>query len=676
MRWKGLLACLSFALCVAAQAKNPDVVLISLDTFRADRLKPWGGPADLAPNLNALAATGTVFTSCFTPAPITLPAHATLLTGLYPSRTGLHDNGFGRLDPGVMTLAQIFQAKGYRTQAVLASAVLASRHGLDKGFSRYDDGVGPTGVRAAAQVTDRALAALRSGGDAPLFLWVHYYDTHEPYSSPEAFANRSGGNAYNAAVTYVDSEVGRLLKALKPGTLVAVVSDHGEALGDHGELTHGSLLFQPTVHVVCVLAGPGAETGRVVQTPCDLADLAPTLARWALGKDAFLATEGKDLLAPPAKVHEGERTFPLETWLPYDQFRWSPLVGVTDGRFKWIRGASDRLYDLVADPGELHDLAADPPAAAMALKADLQTIPEKAPAASQLDPALLGLGYSPAPGGSLAGKKLPDPNNQTAVLKLIAQGRLKRFVGDGAGAAELFRDAVEKDPGNPSALFELGETLRRNGDASGAAKALDKAVAISPTLPEAWIARGHIYVAAEKPADAVRCYEKALALAPDAVSALNPLAAYYLDQNQPDMAFPLIHRAIASGIADTTTYLMQGRIHLVQNRQQDAEKDFTTALLLSSNPQQTLKDEADIYMIRKLYEQGLRLYDEGIERYPAFAPNYLTLATYHLQADEPEQALALFKRALACDMDAATRAHVQELISDLEAALKSGSSAQ
>jgi arylsulfatase A-like enzyme/Tfp pilus assembly protein PilF len=648
-----------------AWGRDPDVVLISLDTFRADRLAPWGGAKEVAPRLNALAARGTVFTGCWTPSPITLPAHATLLTGYGPAGTGLHDNGAGRLPKDVPTLAEALAQRGYRTHAVVASRILASRFGLDRGFAVYDDQVGPTLVRAATQVTDRGLAALKAPRQQPLFLFLHYYDTHEPYPAPDAFRHRFSSSAYDAAAAYVDSEVGRLLGGLREGTLVAVVSDHGEALGEHGELTHGVLLHLPTLRAVFFLAGPGVEAGKAMRDSCSLADVSATLlGRLAPGKPAP-GSDGRDLLAP-AGPSRSPKPLLLEAWLPFNQFRWCPLLGVTDGQYLWVRGRRDSLFDVKTDPRESRDLSAAPPEAALRLMQLLPALPASSPQTGPVDEAIRGLGYAPVPGGSLKGSDLPDPRDRTDILKLMATARLDRSLDNLDRAARLYGQAASQDPRNPSALFEWGETLRRSGKLKEALAALDRAIAAAPAMAEAWTAKGHALVTLEKPEEAARCYETALALAPDAIEALNPLAAWFLDQNQPDKAFPLLDRAEAGGFANADTFLMQGRIHLIQNRREEAIADFETALQLSQDPRRTLKAEGDIFMLRGWVAEGIRGYEEGIRRHPDFAPNYLTLGSFFLTVEEPAKALPLFKKALACDLDPDTRKNVADIVADLE----------
>jgi len=653
-----------------AAAAKPTVVLITLDTFRADRLAAWGGPPSLTPELNALAARGVVYTGCFTPAPVTLPAHATALTGCSPLRTGLVDNGQGTLSPKVPALAESFAAAGYRTGAVVASDVLRSRYGLNRGFQLYDDGVGAVGFRDAADVTDRALRFLKAAPE-PAFLWAHYFNTHEPYLAPPEY-DRRGTTPYDRAAAYEDAQVGRLLKGLPPGTVVAVISDHGESLGEHREETHGNTLYQAAVKVVCLFASPALAPGKDARL-CSLADLAPTLASLA-GLRPAAGTDGRDLRLP---AEARPRPVPLMTLLPYYLYRWRPLVGVTDGRFKWVRGRADRLFDLAADPGETRDLAASAPEAAVTLQASIPAVPE-GPSPAGVDPALRGLGYLPAPGGDpRAAGHLADPEDQLEVLSWMRHAQQLRTAGNLKEAIALYQRAVKTDPGSPSGLFDLGETLRRDGQFQPAIVALDRALAISPRLSAAWVSKGHALLGLTKVEEAATCYRKALELSPDSIDALNPVAAYYLDKNSPGEAFPLLDRALAAGVADTQTYLMLGRIHLIQGKDEEARKDFFSALQLSTDPRSTLKQEADAYMMRQKYEEGVARYAEGIRKFPDFADNYLVLGTWYLQgdkvqADNVEKALTLFRKALDCPMKPEDRARAEAIVRDLEALVAQG----
>lgn len=654
-------------------AEKPNIVLISLDTFRADRLAAWGGPSKLAPNLNALAAKGSVYTACFAPAPVTLPSHATLLTGAFPELTGLRDNGFGHLAKDVPTLAEVLAGRGYSTAAIVAAPVLEHRYGLSRGFASYDDALGPVVSRKASEVTDRALAKLRAPRRGPLFLWVHYFDTHFPYEAPAAFKYASAESLYDRAASYVDSEVGRLLKALPEDTIVAVVSDHGEALGDHGELTHGVFLFQCTIHAVCFLQGPGVPAGKTCTAPASLADVARTLALLAGAPASSLRGDGIDLVALAQGGSAPPRWFPLEAWVPYSQYRWHPLFGVTDGRYKWVRGQVDRLYDLSADPQESRDLAAAPPAGAKALKAKLPATPSAAPSVGQVDPALLGLGYAPAPGGRFDPASLPDPHDKVATLLDIAKAKEERVSGQLEKAAARLSDATRRDQGNPAAWFEYGETLRRAGRPAEAVGALDRSLAIAPELYEGWTAKGHALAVQGKVDEAARCYQKALSIQPAYTPAVNAAAATHLGLRNLDKAAPLIDRAVASGIADANTYLLQGQVRLLQGKGQQAAKSFETAVRMSPHAEKTLNQVAEIYLEHQQVEAGERACREGIARYPAYAPNYLLLGSHLLQMNRPAEALPLFKKALGCELDPGTRERVSEVVRKIEAARGSAS---
>ena len=367
----------------------------------------------------------------------------------------------------------------------------------------------------------------------------------------------------------------------------------------------------------------------------------------------------------------------MEAWPPFSQYRWHPLFGITDGRYKWVRGRADRLYDLSTDPGESKNLANAPPAAALVLKAKFSPPPAAAPSEGRVDPALLGLGYAPAPGGRFDPATLPDPyDGKAAILQDIAQARAERNSGRLDQAAARLKLDTERDAGDPFLWFEFGETLRRAGKSTEAASALGRAVAISPQFFQAWAAMGHALVAQRKNNEAARCYEKALALQPDFTLALNPLAACYFSQNEMDRANALLDRAVSSGIADSRTYLLRANLRLVHRRNEDAAKDFEVAVRLSAQPEKTLNEEADIYMEEQQAEAGQRLYLDGIRRYPTYAPNYLGMGSYFLQMDRPEQALPYFKKALDCDLDPRTRERVQDTIRKLDAAVGPAHSAQ
>jgi arylsulfatase A-like enzyme/Flp pilus assembly protein TadD len=370
--WPGLLA-LGLVSCargpVSGDLAGWNVLLITIDTLRADRLGFMGYDGVETPVLDDLAASGVVFDGAVSSAPVTLPAHATILTGLYPPAHGALDNGFYSLPEGVPTLATILKEEGYDTAAVIGAYVLVDRAGLDAGFDVYDDEFTKPRLRGqayrerrAAEVTAKAAAWLESrSSKAPFFLWAHYFDPHAPYDPPEPYATRYRLRRYEGEIAYTDELIGRLLEAVHAAgeldrTLVVVTADHGEAFGDGGEMTHGMLLRGSTLRVPLVLAAAGRlAKGRRVAEVVGTADVTPTILD-LLGVSGPGDVHGISLLPAIRGERREEHYVYSETRLPTDEFGWSMLAGVRGDRWAWVRAPRPELYDLEADPGESNSL--------------------------------------------------------------------------------------------------------------------------------------------------------------------------------------------------------------------------------------------------------------------------------------------------------------------------------
>jgi arylsulfatase A-like enzyme len=651
--------CVLFALTLvlSAQEKKPNILLISLDTFRADKLQAYGAKNNIAPNLNNFAKEAQVYTHSMTPAPLTLPAHATLLTGCYPGRTALFDNGVGVLSPSVKTLPEVLRDNGYATRAFISASVLKSRYGLSRGFDIYDDEVGPNQRRIGGDVTERAFAFLTEKKTKPFFLWVHYFDTHVPYFA--LTGDTPVMEDYDKAVTYVDGLVKRLFDALPPNTITIVVSDHGEALGDHGELTHGILMYQPTTSVVIMVKGDNLAPS-IVKDFRTLADIAPTIYK-------ITGIDIKNLDGKPLDVND-RRILPLSNLLPLNQYRWKPLFGAADGRYKWIKGDKLKLFDLQKDPNETTDISNIAPKESLALKKSIPAF-ESAYRTMTLS-SFSGLGYlSGVPQSDVEIDKLKDPEKMLKVFEKIDKVRVLRDNQDWETSAALIKETLPLDPLNPTLLFGMGDSLRHLNKNEEGLTYLEEALKISPALAPAWVSKGYIYVAMEKRDEAAKCFQKALGYDEDLIDALNCLAAYYLDLNKPESAFPLIESAMKRGIANADTHLMQGRIHLIKDQVVEAKKDFGTALNISDDPKVTLKAVGDIYLIRGYKEAGMKILQEGIKTYPDFPANYLTLGTIYLSDENYSAALIVFTRALKCPLSPADKENVTQIVEELRKGL-------
>ncbi len=365
-----LLACNRVGLAPAARGGEvPSVLLVTIDTLRADHVGAYGAKDVSTPHLDRLAGEGVRFEQAIAPTPITLPSHASLMTGQYPPRHGVRHNGVYVLGTRHPTLAERFAAAGHRTGAVVGAIVLAEHFGLARGFSHYDDRIAGGGSslsgfpeRRASDVTDRALAWLEQG-EGPYFLWVHYYDPHAHYAAPEPHASRFADRPYDGEIAYVDAELGRLLEAVErrdDDTLVAVTSDHGEGLGEHGEKTHSILLYDSVLRVPLLVRGPGVAAGKVIEDVVSLVDVAPTLLGLS-GLDPLPDVEGQDLSkrlltgAAPDAGGAARGWAYAESLVAHMTMGWSPLQAIRDRTHHYVHSPNPELFVLDADPQQLED---------------------------------------------------------------------------------------------------------------------------------------------------------------------------------------------------------------------------------------------------------------------------------------------------------------------------------
>ncbi len=489
MRQLLLLVSLALAGCARpAPARPVSVLLVTIDTLRADRVGAYGDTAARTPQLDALAREGVLFERAFSPVPLTLPAHATILTGLLPPEHGVRGNGAFALGAAPATLAETLKLRGLETAAFVGAFPVARRFGLARGFDVYDDAIERAAglhfdfaERRADRVVDATLGWL-AGRSGPVFVWVHLYDPHAPYDPPAAFRDL---DPYRGEVAFADAQLGRLFAAWDARStawVTAVASDHGEAFGEHAEESHGLFVYDTTLHVPLLLRGKGVAAGLRVATPVGLADLAATLtdlagAPFAQGKSLarFWRPKRKDVTAEEAPLY-------AETLAPRLDFGWSDVRAWRDGRYKYVRAPRAELYDVEADPGETHDLAALEPVVAERLAARLEAaLARMGDAESRRGPdpeaaeRLRALGYVQGPGGR---GSAADPKDRVEIARLIA-----RATGPFRGPTEvaaLYADLARRDPENPLVNFRLADALLRAGRTREAAVVFRRVVAAGP----------------------------------------------------------------------------------------------------------------------------------------------------------------------------------------------------
>jgi arylsulfatase A-like enzyme/Flp pilus assembly protein TadD len=493
------------------------VILVSIDTLRSDRLPAYGYDGVDTPALDRLARESVLFERAYSHLSLTLPSHATILTGLLPIDHGVRDNlGYGVPEDAPL-LQRILGARGYATGAAVSSYVLRSSTGIARGFDEYDDeiaavsGVEIGGLQRPGDATlERALRWLERHRDRPFFYFFHIYEPHSPYDPAPPFAAR-GRDPYDGEVAEADAVIGRLIAALErlevwDRALVVLLSDHGEGLGDHGEIEHEVLLYREMLQVPLMIKLPGsARAGTRVEVPVQLVDVAPTILA-ALGVPAPPAVRGADLLAPggpPARPVFSESIYPRL------HFGWSDLASIIEGRHHYIHGPDPELYDLVADPRETDDLIGSQGERAAQLAAELERYDRTIAPPSAVDPEterrLASLGYL---GGAISDRAVtadgprPDPKARIHVLEDLGRAASLLAAGRLLEAAAAYREVLDDEPQMAYAWEQLGKSLRRAERLEEARDALARAFEVSGgspsvalSLAELELARGDLEAA-------------------------------------------------------------------------------------------------------------------------------------------------------------------------------------
>lgn len=495
------------------------LVLVTVDTLRPDRVGAYGYAAARTPALDAVARSGVRFDRAFATAPITLTSHASLLTGLYPPGHGARHNGM-RLAAGTPTLAAHLRRHGFATGAFVAAFPLDRRFGLDAGFDVYGDRLprrpdGRPGVeRPAGEVVAEATAWWQGVRAERRFLWVHLFEPHAPYGDPAATPGRSPRERYDDEVAASDRAVGRLLEALGPAaadTLLVVASDHGEAFGEHGELTHSLFVYDTTLRVALLARGPGLPAGLAVADPVALIDVTPTCTR-LLGVPP-LDGDGIDLAPAFAGRTLAPRDLYAESFAPLLDFGWSPLRAIRSGPWKAIEAPRAELYDLAADPGESSPREEARTLAGLLSRmtrfgsASIDPVPGGDPEARS---RLAALGY--LQGGSLRHGARPDPKDRRQLAARIATA----FSGEVQGGAlrALLERIAREDPGNGQVRQRLGYALIEEGRAREAEGHFREAIAARIPSADPYLGLARCLAARGAARDALETLRRAAVVEP------------------------------------------------------------------------------------------------------------------------------------------------------------------
>ena len=599
----------SSGVSVAARTK-PSILLVTLDTTRADAIGPDAEGVE-TPSFNAVAARGLRFRQAYATVPETLPSHSSMMTGVYPAGHGVHENA--RYLPGTLPVAaERLKQAGYRTAAFVSSFALSRRFGLARGFDLYDDVFGgDRSERTARETTDAVLAHLtQADAPQPLFLWVHYYDPHAPYTPPEPYRSKYARDPYRGEVAAMDEQIGRLVQAFERragGTAaIAIVGDHGEGRGDHGEAQHGNLLYNATMHVPLVLAGPHVTAG-VSDTPVSTRRIFHTLLDWAGQQTDHSLFEQEAAVAEPVLG---------EAMKPFLEYGWQPQTMLVTGRYKAILAGKIEAYDLTADPAESRNLGSAINLSASVRKA-LEDYPvpspdmARAPAAldDEAKRRLASLGYVSAGAAPVVRKDAPRPADMTGLLATIDQASGLFVAGQYARAIPLFETILASDPHNLDAALRLATAHSSLGQEAQAVAAFQRAAAIAPGSQDVRTYLALHYARTSDWPRAVPLLEQVVGESPDRLTAVEALATLQarageqaMDQGRTDAAIAAFERARTLVPSAFKNDLELGVLYLAARRYEDARRaldrvpashpDYPMALFKRAQVS-VLLDEAD-----------------------------------------------------------------------------------
>ena len=586
----------------APAAPRPSVLLVTLDTTRADRLGCYGSAAGLTPFLDEFAGKSTLFSRCESAVPLTLPSHVSILSGALPLRHGVRVNVEMGVPPALPLLADEFSRAGYRTGAFISASVLLKRYGLDRGFETYDDSFYDTlkkgHQKAPAEHTlSRALEWIRHQA-GPWFCWVHLFDPHVPYAAPEPFGTRYKDRPYDGEIAYMDAQLRSFWEALsaRPGSgdlVVVICADHGEGLGDHGEMDHGVFIYQSTMHVPLLIRTPGQAAGGRVDALVGLVDVAPTV--WELAGLPAPAVDGRSLAPLLRGGSLPERPLLLESMDGLLTYGWAPLYGVAGGREKYILAPKAELYDLAADPAERDNLVSACPARALALRGEIlaaqRTIRTAAPVVPKVGATpeelrqLASLGYI---GGTFSPTAASnrDPKDLIDLQKPILDANLLLSEGKPRDALPLLARISARDPKNPFVLFLTGQAYS-GSDPARAIAAWKEAVRCDPSYHMAWTEWVVMLLNQGKVEEAARVAGAGLASCRDRLGVLHVALAEkaFLDGAPEAAVLGPLSEALELNPDLARAYLLRAQVHLRAGDQAAAEADLQAVWQHASVPE-------------------------------------------------------------------------------------------
>ena len=623
--------------------ENLNVILITIDTLRADRVSSYGSKDVVTPALDGFANEGVRFANAASTVPFTLPAHTSILTGLYPPGHGVRENVGYTVGEELTTLAEALAARGWSTAGFVSSFVLDSRWGIAQGFDHYHDDFDLSAFNETPNLSEvqrsgpETIAAAETwieerDNEAPFLLWLHLYDPHDPYTPPEPYLSRHPGRPYDGEVAYTDGLIGgfrRFLeeRGLLDDSLVILTGDHGEGLGDHGESSHGFFIYDSTIHVPLIIRPPGGIAGgRVVDTAVSHVDLYPTVLD-AVGIEMPQPVHGESLTAflrgedPPM-----DREVYSESLYPLLHYGWAPLRSVRTDQYKLISAPRPEIYDLVTDPRERQDLAAAKPV----LVTDLET--RLTELRSVID---LGEG-SDAPS--------PDLDPQT-LAQLQALGYA---AGQGGVSIDEEEDRSRADPKDRIGVHRTvmrAQTQMQN-DAPAARKALEGVLKLDDGVLDAHQMLGQLAVMDRDFDSALGHFGRALELEPEHRNALQGMASSYRALGQSEEALVGFRRLLEIAGADTGASIAIADIEFDRGDLDAAAETLKQATATTEAPALISNKLGEVRAEQGRFDEAMALFKEATEDNEVFASPYFNLAVLYEERGNLREAVSNYEKAI------------------------------
>ncbi len=672
-------SCLFMIFCQVLFAhSNKDILLITLDTTRADHLPMYGYPLNTTPFLNELSQQGTLFLRAYTPVPLTLPAHTTLFTGMLPIEHHVRTNVNGHLSEELLTVAEILKQNGYITAGFVSSMVLAHTTGIDQGFEHFDDRTvhenhqlyPVANERWADETTLQALEFLKSfsSPNRPLFLWVHYYDPHTPYIRHKGVP--PGFSLYDAELYFMDRALRKLIESWRQtrSGLIILAGDHGEALGNHGEPTHGVFVYNETVHIPLIIVQDNLRQAPTCNTPVSIADIFPTILEFA--RIPSPPVWGRSLLPfLTNKAHSPlHDIFFFESLFPARSFGWAPPFAIMKGNYKYTKLPKPELYNIRSDPDEKKNLVQSFPRIAEKLERLLEEkygtgVPEEStsPSLEHLE-KLKALGYS---GGSRYNPER-DPKDLVWIVRELEHAQKFLDEKNIKKARELLSRIIRANPENYPALIQYGIALNLSGKRQQAMEIFSRAIKVNPDYLPAYFNLGAVAMKLGKFEYAKKMFKKLLDLNPNIAEAWVYLCAIELKQKNFSQAEFYLQKARSLKPDHINVLFYQGLLAAHMKKYGKAVTIFEQVVVRDPAYIEAHENLGRLYIRMGRIHDGIQEYQRVLELDPERAEAYLTLSALYIQVDMFQNALKLLQTFVQKFPEHPERSGAEELIRNIQ----------